>query len=165
MQLNIYRRPQKDLNSLAPSSVCLFGNEILTSPRNSRWCRVGGVSVFARPTLELCAYGGGSNVCHCPNNVSQVTERMRTGLNTGEMFITRALEKILNDREIRRSYHSQLRKACEVALGELPLGILQCVPSIAPNVSVPIAITQFPGQPCETCRTVCPRMRVFHWRE
>lgn len=44
---------------------------------------------------------------------------MRESVNTGEMFITRALEKILNDREIKRSYHSQLRKACEVALGEI----------------------------------------------
>lgn len=44
---------------------------------------------------------------------------MRKGSNTGEMFITRALEKILNDREIKRSYHSQLRKACEVALEEI----------------------------------------------
>ncbi|KAH9363365.1 hypothetical protein HPB48_006471 [Haemaphysalis longicornis] len=44
---------------------------------------------------------------------------MRTGSNTGEMFITRALEKILNDREIKRSYHSQLRKACELALEEI----------------------------------------------
>ncbi|XP_064486890.1 brefeldin A-inhibited guanine nucleotide-exchange protein 1-like isoform X2 [Ornithodoros turicata] len=44
---------------------------------------------------------------------------MRTGSNTGEMFITRALEKILNDREIKRSHHSQLRKACEVALEEI----------------------------------------------
>ena len=34
------------------------------------------------------------------------------------MFIVRALEKILGDKEIKRSYHSQLRKACEVALGK-----------------------------------------------
>lgn len=32
------------------------------------------------------------------------------------MFIIRALEKILGD--IKRSHHSQLKKACEDALGE-----------------------------------------------
>ncbi|KAG8195440.1 hypothetical protein JTE90_013892 [Oedothorax gibbosus] len=35
------------------------------------------------------------------------------------MFIIRALEKILNDRDIKRSYHNQLRKACEAALDEI----------------------------------------------
>ena len=32
-----------------------------------------------------------------------------------EMFILRGLEKILSDREIKRSYNLQLRKACEDA--------------------------------------------------
>lgn len=44
---------------------------------------------------------------------------MRESANTGEMFITRALEKILNDRDIKRSHHSQLRRSCEVALEEI----------------------------------------------
>lgn len=35
---------------------------------------------------------------------------------TKEMFIIRALEKILGD--IKRSHHSQLKKACEDALGK-----------------------------------------------
>uniref|UniRef100_A0AAX7T8P0 SEC7 domain-containing protein n=1 Tax=Astatotilapia calliptera TaxID=8154 RepID=A0AAX7T8P0_ASTCA len=35
------------------------------------------------------------------------------------MFLTRALEKILADKEVKKAHHSQLRKACEVALGEL----------------------------------------------
>jgi brefeldin A-inhibited guanine nucleotide-exchange protein len=35
-----------------------------------------------------------------------------------EMFLTRALEKILADKEIRKAHHTQLKKACEVALGE-----------------------------------------------
>lgn len=34
-----------------------------------------------------------------------------------EMFIVKALEKILADRDIKRSYNAQLRKACEEALG------------------------------------------------
>uniref|UniRef100_A0A8C5PJT0 ARF guanine nucleotide exchange factor 1 n=1 Tax=Leptobrachium leishanense TaxID=445787 RepID=A0A8C5PJT0_9ANUR len=37
---------------------------------------------------------------------------------TGDMFLTRALEKILSDKEVKRAHHSQLRKACEVALGD-----------------------------------------------
>ncbi|XP_015926421.1 brefeldin A-inhibited guanine nucleotide-exchange protein 1 isoform X1 [Parasteatoda tepidariorum] len=44
---------------------------------------------------------------------------MRESVKTNEMFIIRALEKILNDREIKRSHHTQLRKACETALGEI----------------------------------------------
>lgn len=34
------------------------------------------------------------------------------------MFIVRALEKILNDKDIKRSHHLQLRKACESVLGK-----------------------------------------------
>jgi len=35
-----------------------------------------------------------------------------------EMFLTRALERILADKEIKKAHHSQLKKACEVALGK-----------------------------------------------
>jgi hypothetical protein len=34
------------------------------------------------------------------------------------VFLTRALEKILADRETKRSQHTQLRKACEETLSE-----------------------------------------------
>ncbi|XP_065921136.1 brefeldin A-inhibited guanine nucleotide-exchange protein 1 isoform X3 [Magallana gigas] len=44
---------------------------------------------------------------------------MATGTRPHDMFLTRALEKILSDKEIKKSYHSQLKKACEVALEEL----------------------------------------------
>lgn len=44
---------------------------------------------------------------------------MQTNLKTKEMFIVRALEKILADKDIRRSHHSQLKRACELALGNL----------------------------------------------
>ncbi|KAL1518342.1 hypothetical protein ABEB36_001979 [Hypothenemus hampei] len=44
---------------------------------------------------------------------------MQSNSKTREMFILRALEKILNDKEIKRSHHSQLKRACEVALEEL----------------------------------------------
>uniref|UniRef100_A0A672PKW7 Brefeldin A-inhibited guanine nucleotide-exchange protein 1-like n=1 Tax=Sinocyclocheilus grahami TaxID=75366 RepID=A0A672PKW7_SINGR len=37
---------------------------------------------------------------------------------TKNMFLTRALEKILADKEVKKAHHSQLRKACEVALGQ-----------------------------------------------
>uniref|UniRef100_A0A8W4F7D7 ADP ribosylation factor guanine nucleotide exchange factor 1 n=1 Tax=Sus scrofa TaxID=9823 RepID=A0A8W4F7D7_PIG len=40
------------------------------------------------------------------------------GKKTKNMFLTRALEKILADKEVKKAHHSQLRKACEVALGE-----------------------------------------------
>uniref|UniRef100_A0A8C4HT96 ADP-ribosylation factor guanine nucleotide-exchange factor 2 (brefeldin A-inhibited) n=1 Tax=Dicentrarchus labrax TaxID=13489 RepID=A0A8C4HT96_DICLA len=40
---------------------------------------------------------------------------------TKSMFLSRALEKILSDKEVKRSQHSQLRKACQVALGECVL--------------------------------------------
>lgn len=35
------------------------------------------------------------------------------------MFIVRALERILSDKDIRRSHHLQLKRACEVALDEI----------------------------------------------
>uniref|UniRef100_H3CH50 ARF guanine nucleotide exchange factor 2 n=1 Tax=Tetraodon nigroviridis TaxID=99883 RepID=H3CH50_TETNG len=38
---------------------------------------------------------------------------------TKSMFLSRALEKILSDKEVRRSQHDQLRKACQVALDEI----------------------------------------------
>ncbi|CAL8399773.1 unnamed protein product [Arctogadus glacialis] len=41
------------------------------------------------------------------------------------MFLTRALEKILADKEVKKAHHSQLRKACEVAL------VSVCAPSLS----------------------------------
>uniref|UniRef100_A0A3P8WB46 ARF guanine nucleotide exchange factor 1 n=1 Tax=Cynoglossus semilaevis TaxID=244447 RepID=A0A3P8WB46_CYNSE len=43
---------------------------------------------------------------------------MFEGKKTKNMFLTRALEKILADKEVKKAHHSQLRKACEVALAE-----------------------------------------------
>uniref|UniRef100_A0A671WUX3 ARF guanine nucleotide exchange factor 2 n=1 Tax=Sparus aurata TaxID=8175 RepID=A0A671WUX3_SPAAU len=43
---------------------------------------------------------------------------------TKSMFLSRALEKILSDKEVKRSQHSQLRKACQVALGESLFALL-----------------------------------------
>ncbi|XP_018409728.1 PREDICTED: brefeldin A-inhibited guanine nucleotide-exchange protein 1 isoform X1 [Nanorana parkeri] len=44
------------------------------------------------------------------------------------MFLTRALEKILSDKEVKRAHHNQLRKACEVALEEIKSEIDQQSP-------------------------------------
>lgn len=44
---------------------------------------------------------------------------MREERGAGEMFITRALEKILVDKEIKKAYHAQLKKACETSLGKI----------------------------------------------
>uniref|UniRef100_A0A674F2F8 SEC7 domain-containing protein n=1 Tax=Salmo trutta TaxID=8032 RepID=A0A674F2F8_SALTR len=38
---------------------------------------------------------------------------------TKNMFLTRALEKILADKEVKKAHHSQLSKACEVSLEEI----------------------------------------------
>lgn len=50
---------------------------------------------------------------------------MREQRPAKEMFLTRALEKILVDKEIKKSYHSQLKKACEVALGKFYFGVFR----------------------------------------
>lgn len=36
---------------------------------------------------------------------------------TRNMFLTRALQKILSERETKKSQHAKLRSACETALG------------------------------------------------
>ncbi|XP_062841626.1 brefeldin A-inhibited guanine nucleotide-exchange protein 1 isoform X2 [Trichomycterus rosablanca] len=38
---------------------------------------------------------------------------------TEKMFVSRALHKILSDKEVKKAHHSQLRKACELALEEI----------------------------------------------
>lgn len=37
---------------------------------------------------------------------------------TKHMFLKRALEKILSDKELKKVHHQQLKKACVVALGK-----------------------------------------------
>ena len=39
------------------------------------------------------------------------------------VFLTRALEKILSERELKRSQHQELRKSCEITLSECPLSL------------------------------------------
>uniref|UniRef100_A0A7N8YMD5 ADP-ribosylation factor guanine nucleotide-exchange factor 2 (brefeldin A-inhibited) n=1 Tax=Mastacembelus armatus TaxID=205130 RepID=A0A7N8YMD5_9TELE len=47
------------------------------------------------------------------------TQSAAENSKTKSMFLSRALEKILSDKEVKRSQHSQLRKACQVALDEI----------------------------------------------
>lgn len=53
-----------------------------------------------------------------PQQQQQHTQSKAEDSKTKSMFLSRALEKILSDKEVKRSQHSQLRKACQVALGE-----------------------------------------------
>ena len=48
-----------------------------------------------------------------------------------KMFIVKGLEKILADKDVKRSHLAQLRKACETALGILLInfGKENCVPN------------------------------------
>lgn len=65
------------------------------------------------------------------------------------MFLTRALEKILADKEIKKTYHSQLKKACEVALGWSCLFFLLHVY----NTVVSILLVNAACVCCVPCRT------------
>lgn len=42
------------------------------------------------------------------------------------MFVSRALEKILTDKDIKKPAYSQLKKTCQVALGELQMSCFVC---------------------------------------
>ena len=44
---------------------------------------------------------------------------MQGSKQTRDMFLTRALQRILEDREIKRSYNSELRQECKKTLGKL----------------------------------------------
>ncbi|CAL8096814.1 unnamed protein product [Orchesella dallaii] len=59
-------------------------------------------------------------------------------LSTKEMFIIRALEKILSDREIKRSHHAQLKRACEAALEDIK-SALQAIQATSPTLDQGIA--------------------------
>ena len=44
---------------------------------------------------------------------------MQQTKHTQSMFLTRALERILADKELRKSHNAELRKVCQSALGDL----------------------------------------------
>ncbi|XP_063319273.1 brefeldin A-inhibited guanine nucleotide-exchange protein 2 [Pelmatolapia mariae] len=56
---------------------------------------------------------------HRPPQQQQYSQSKAENSKTKSMFLSRALEKILSDKEVKRSQHSQLRKACQVALDEI----------------------------------------------
>ncbi|XP_068093570.1 brefeldin A-inhibited guanine nucleotide-exchange protein 1 [Hyperolius riggenbachi] len=86
------------------------------------------------------------------------------------MFLTRALEKILSDKEVKRAHHSQLRKACEVALEEIkaetdkqspPQGDVKAGSSTLPPVKSKATFIEADKYflPFElACQSKCPRI-------
>uniref|UniRef100_A0AAQ5XT27 SEC7 domain-containing protein n=1 Tax=Amphiprion ocellaris TaxID=80972 RepID=A0AAQ5XT27_AMPOC len=82
---------------------------------------------------------------------------------TKNMFLTRALEKILADKEVKKAHHSQLRKACEVALGKLccfkRFGTFCTLPPIKSKTNFIEADKYF--LPFElACQSKCPRIVI-----
>ncbi|EDW13486.1 brefeldin A-inhibited guanine nucleotide-exchange protein 1 [Drosophila mojavensis] len=62
---------------------------------------------------------------------------------TKEMFIVRALEKILADKDIRRSHHSQLKKSCDTALEQIKAELINAG-QIAEGNELPCAALPLP---------------------
>uniref|UniRef100_A0A8C9VIZ0 ARF guanine nucleotide exchange factor 1 n=1 Tax=Scleropages formosus TaxID=113540 RepID=A0A8C9VIZ0_SCLFO len=78
---------------------------------------------------------------------------------TKNMFLTRALEKILADKEVKKAHHSQLRKACEVALEEIKEETekLSTLPPVKSKANFIEADKYF--LPFElACQSKCPRI-------
>jgi brefeldin A-inhibited guanine nucleotide-exchange protein len=40
-------------------------------------------------------------------------------IDNNDMFLKRALEKLLNEKDIKKSQHQQLKRACETALASV----------------------------------------------
>uniref|UniRef100_A0A8C5ASJ9 ARF guanine nucleotide exchange factor 1 n=1 Tax=Gadus morhua TaxID=8049 RepID=A0A8C5ASJ9_GADMO len=79
------------------------------------------------------------------------------------MFLTRALEKILADKEVKKAHHSQLRKACEVALGDPPPGDGKSGSSTLPPIKSKTNFIEADKYflPFElACQSKCPRIVV-----
>ncbi|XP_014046161.2 brefeldin A-inhibited guanine nucleotide-exchange protein 1 isoform X1 [Salmo salar] len=91
---------------------------------------------------------------------------------TRNMFLNRALEKILADKEVKKAHHSQLRKACEVALEEIkeeteklspPPGVNNADSSTLPPVKSKDTIIEADKYflPFElACQSKCPRIVI-----
>uniref|UniRef100_A0AAX7SQW9 SEC7 domain-containing protein n=1 Tax=Astatotilapia calliptera TaxID=8154 RepID=A0AAX7SQW9_ASTCA len=75
---------------------------------------------------------------------------------TKNMFLTRALEKILADKEVKKAHHSQLRKACEVALGELCSSTLPPIKSKTNFIEADKYFLPFEL----ACQSKCPRIVI-----
>uniref|UniRef100_A0A673HBE8 Brefeldin A-inhibited guanine nucleotide-exchange protein 1-like n=1 Tax=Sinocyclocheilus rhinocerous TaxID=307959 RepID=A0A673HBE8_9TELE len=86
---------------------------------------------------------------------------MQELFSTKNMFLTRALEKILADKEVKKAHHSQLRKACEVALEEIKAESekLSTLPPIKSKTNFIEADKYF--LPFElACQSKCPRIVI-----
>lgn len=80
----------------------------LTTQHGGCLLQVGVVSVKLHiPAILICHFVPWRASC---GRIKTMHER--------KMFLSRALEKILADKEIKKTSHSQLKKACEVALGK-----------------------------------------------
>ena len=90
--------------------VCLLGAPRLTFVKGLHLPFEAAASPLPHPTPPSLGPGTPRPKFRCD---------MFEGKKTKNMFLTRALEKILADKEVKKAHHSQLRKACEVALGEL----------------------------------------------
>uniref|UniRef100_A0A3B4DXN5 SEC7 domain-containing protein n=1 Tax=Pygocentrus nattereri TaxID=42514 RepID=A0A3B4DXN5_PYGNA len=82
-----------------------------------------------------------------------------TSSRTKSMFLSRALERILSDKELKRSQHSQLRKACQVALEEIKLELEKqkdgtVVPPKANYIEADKYVLPFEL----ACQSKCPRI-------
>uniref|UniRef100_A0A4W5LFF2 ARF guanine nucleotide exchange factor 1 n=1 Tax=Hucho hucho TaxID=62062 RepID=A0A4W5LFF2_9TELE len=80
---------------------------------------------------------------------------------TRNMFLNRALEKILADKEVKKAHHSQLRKACEVALEEIKEETekLSTLPPVKSKDTIIEADKYF--LPFElACQSKCPRIVI-----
>ncbi|XP_037397090.1 brefeldin A-inhibited guanine nucleotide-exchange protein 2 [Pygocentrus nattereri] len=90
-----------------------------------------------------------------PHRQHTKTESSRTK----SMFLSRALERILSDKELKRSQHSQLRKACQVALEEIKLELEKqkdgtVVPPKANYIEADKYVLPFEL----ACQSKCPRI-------
>uniref|UniRef100_A0A672PLB9 Brefeldin A-inhibited guanine nucleotide-exchange protein 1-like n=1 Tax=Sinocyclocheilus grahami TaxID=75366 RepID=A0A672PLB9_SINGR len=97
---------------------------------------------------------------------------MYEGKKTKNMFLTRALEKILADKEVKKAHHSQLRKACEVALEEIKAESEKLSPPAGDNKSSSSTLPPIKSKtnfieadkyflPFElACQSKCPRIVV-----
>ena len=69
------------------------------------------------PNFWKCLCEGRITHRRCLGSIRRRSPAMPKNTKTKNVFLSRALEKILHDKETKKSHHSQLKKACETALG------------------------------------------------
>ena len=86
------------------------------------WNKTCGVAASTHLSLngESWNYCASSQLIpHLSPSLSLFHSRMSSkSSHSQNLFLTRGLEKILSERELRRSQHQELRKSCETALSE-----------------------------------------------